>query len=103
VAIAEVGADLDDEIDVADVDTELERCRGDQRAQLAGLEPRLGLEPALAGQAAVMARDVARAECVGEPGGHALGELARVHEHERRAVLANQVAHASRDALPRLV
>ncbi len=33
-------SDLADEIDVADVDAELERRRGDERLQLAGLQPR---------------------------------------------------------------
>ena len=38
-----------------------------------------------------------------ELGGDALGHLARVHEHERRAVLADQLGHALVDLLPLLV
>ena len=50
-------SDLAHEIDVADVDAELERGRGDERLQLAGLEPRFGVEPLLLRQAAVMGGD----------------------------------------------
>ena len=51
-------AELADEVDVADVDAELERCRGHQRLQLAVLQPLLGVEPLLLGEAAVMRGDV---------------------------------------------
>jgi hypothetical protein len=40
------GADLDHEIDVADIDAEFERTRGDERLQRAGLEALLGIEAA---------------------------------------------------------
>ena len=46
-----------DEVHVADVDAELERGRGHERAQLPGLQPLLGVEPALAREAAVVAGD----------------------------------------------
>ena len=49
-------ADLQHEVDLADVDAELERGGRDQRAQRAGLEPLLGVEPPLAREAAVVAR-----------------------------------------------
>ena len=51
-------AELADEIDVADVDAELERGGGDQRLQLAGLQPLLGIEPLLLGEAAVVRGDI---------------------------------------------
>ena len=47
-------AELADQIDVADVDAELERGGRDQRLQLAALQPLLGVEPLLLGEAAVM-------------------------------------------------
>ena len=56
------GAHLEDEVDVADVDTQLERGRGHERAQPAGLEPLLGVETPLSGQAPVVARDRVLAE-----------------------------------------
>src|SRR5258708_1966090 len=43
-------AELTDEIDIADVDTELERGGGDQRLGLARLETLLGVEALLARQ-----------------------------------------------------
>ena len=47
-------AELADELDVADVDAELERRRGDERLQLAALQPLLGVQPQLLRHAAVM-------------------------------------------------
>ena len=59
-------AELADEIDLADVDAELQRGGGDQRPQLAALEPLLGGEPLLLGQAAVVGGDRVLAEPLGE-------------------------------------
>ena len=59
-------ADLADEIDVADVDAELERCGGDERFQLAVLQALLGVEALLFGEAAVMRADMFFAQAVGE-------------------------------------
>ena len=47
-------AHLADEIDLADIDAQLQRGRGHQRLQLAPLQPLLGIQPLLAGEAAVM-------------------------------------------------
>ena len=47
-------ADLAHQVDVADVDAELERGGRDQRLQLAPLEPLLGLQAVLPGEAAVV-------------------------------------------------
>jgi hypothetical protein len=41
-------ADLDRQVDLADVDAQLQRRRRDERAEAAGLQPVLGVEPALA-------------------------------------------------------
>src|SRR5207245_290409 len=46
--------ELDDQVDRADVDAELERGGGDQRAQLALLEAVLGLQPRAARERAVV-------------------------------------------------
>ncbi len=97
------GADLDDQVHVADVDPELERRRRDERAELAGLQALLGVEPPRAGEAAVVARDRLFAEQPRELCRDALGHLARVHEDERRRVLAHQVRHPGVDLLPLLV
>ena len=69
-------ADLADEIDVADVDAELERRRGDERLQLPGLQPRLGVEPLLLRQAAVMRGDGVLAEALAQMPRDALGHAA---------------------------
>ena len=60
-------AELADQIDVADVDTELERGGGHQRLQLAVLQPLLGIEPLFLGEAAVMRGDVGLAQQLGQP------------------------------------
>ena len=59
-------AELADQVDAADVDAELERGGGDQRAQLAGLEPALGLEALIARERPVVRGDGVLAEAVGE-------------------------------------
>ena len=47
-------ADLADQIDRSDIDAQFERCRRDHRAQLAVLQPLLGLETQSARQASMM-------------------------------------------------
>jgi len=79
-------ADLAHELDGPHVDAELERRRRDQHAQLASAQPLLHAEPALLRKAPVMRRDLSLAEALLEQVGQALGEPARIHEHERRAV-----------------
>ena len=83
---------------------ELERGGRHQRAQRAGLEPLLGVEPPLAREAAVVAGDRVLAQQLRELRRDALGHLARVHEHERGAV-ARAPAPARRcvDLVPLLV
>ncbi len=63
------GAELADEIDFADVDAELERSGRDQRLQLPALQALLGVEPLLAGEAAVMGGDMGLAQSLGEVAG----------------------------------
>jgi hypothetical protein len=91
------------EVDVADVDPELERSRRDEGAQLPGLQARFGVEPALARERAVVARDGLLAEQARQLRGDALRHLARVHEHERRLVRAHELGDALVDLLPLLV
>ena len=70
---------------------ELERRRRDERLELPGLEALLGLEPMLLREAAVMRRDGVVAEPLGQVPRRALREPARVDEHERRAMRADQL------------
>ncbi len=59
-------SDLEDEIDVADVDAELERSRGDERLELAVLQPLLGGETRFLREASVMAGNLVRPEFFSE-------------------------------------
>ena len=97
------GAELADEVDIADVDPELERCGRDQRTQLAALEPLLGVEPMLTRQAAMVRGDVLRSKPFGQMSSRALGEAACVDEDQRRAVLADQHREPVVDLLPDFV
>ena len=84
-------AELDDEVHVADVDAELEGGGRDDGAEAARLEPLLGMQPAGAGERAVVGRDLVLAEPLGERVGGPLREPPRVHEDERRAVRAHEL------------
>jgi hypothetical protein len=96
-------ADLADEIDRADVDAELERCRRHHRLELSRLELLLRGQPQLARQAAVMRKHRVFAEPLGQIVGDALGQPSGVDEHQRRPVLGNQRGDAIVDFLPHLV
>ncbi len=93
---------LADEIDLADIDAELERGGGDQRLQAAVLQPLLGREALLLGEAAVMRRDMRGADAVGELAGDALGHAPRVDEDQGRAVLGDEGGEAIIDLGPDL-
>ena len=121
--------DLDDEVDRAHVDAELEAAGRDHAGQPAALEVVLDQRPLLLGDRAVVGlRDdrvgadgrarlrhhLGRRRAVGrrrsspgalggdlvEPGGQPLGEAARVGEDDRRAVLLDQVDHVLLDVRP---
>ena len=89
-------ADLAHQVHIADVDAELERGGRHQHLQLAALQALLGVQAPLLGQAAVMRGDILLAEPLGQMPRHALGQAARVDEHQRGAMLADQLAPADR-------
>ena len=112
---------LEHQVHRAHVDPELERRCGHQAGQLTGLEQLLDHQALLAGQRAVVGprdldgrvvrrtRAVARsAACLGgalsrqlvEAHGQPLGAAAVVHEHDRRAVLLDQVEQLWVDGRP---
>src|SRR6266581_8786174 len=95
-------ANLDDEVDAADVDAQLERRGGDERFELAPLQSLFGFEPLLARQAAVMARDAIAADPFREVHRETLGEAPSVHEHQRRAMLRDQLSDPGVDLFPDL-
>jgi hypothetical protein len=93
-------ADLADEIDVPDVDAQLERCRRDQRLQLAALEPKLRIQSQLLRKASVVSRHVLLADALGQMPCQALGEPPRVHEDERGPMLADELREPVVDLQP---
>ena len=83
--------DEHDEVDGAHVDAELEARRRDDRLEPAGLELGLHLHALLARERAVVcAHELLTGEVV-EVGGQPLGHAARVAEHDRRAMGADQL------------
>ena len=92
--------DLQDEVDGAHIDPELERRRGDEAWDLPRLEQLLDLGALRAGKRAVVrAGDLFLRQLV-EPKGEALGEAAVVDEQDRGAVLAHQTQQLRIDRGP---
>ena len=77
-----------------DVDAQLERRRGHEGPELPSLEPLLGVEAGLLGQAAVVRGHRVLAQPLGQMPRHPLGEPAGIHEHERGPV--RPISSASR-------
>ncbi len=92
--------DLDHEVHGAHVDAELEAARGHQGGEAAGFQLLLDLEPLLAGDAAVVGADELLAGELVEPLGEALREAAAVREHDRAAVLADELEDPGVDRGP---
>ncbi len=92
--------DLDDEVDGAHVDAELERRRGHERRDLPSLEELLDLDPLLARERPVVSpRDLALCELV-QPQRKPLGQPAVVDENDRRAVALHQPQELRIDRRP---
>jgi hypothetical protein len=97
------GADLDREVDVADIDAELEGRGRDEGPQFPRLQALFRVEASRPRETAVVARDGVLAEDARQARGDAFGHLARVDEDEGRAVVADEVGHPVVDLLPLLV
>ena len=95
-------AELSDEINVANVDTQLQRCGRDQGLELPGLEPLFGAEAGLLGEATVMGGDRLLAQALRQVSGNALRKTARVHEYERGLVRLDQLGEPIIDLAPHL-
>src|SRR5213079_2200106 len=92
--------DLDDEVDRAHVDAELERRRGDEARDLALLEQLLDLDPLFARQRSmVRAGDLPLREVV-QAKGEAFRKTPVVDEHDRRAVLLDKLEDLGVDRRP---
>ena len=97
------GAHLDDEVDVADVDPELERRGGDERAKASRFQTLLGVQAPRPREAAVMARDRVFPQDARQLCGDPLRHLARVDEDESRPVLPDELRDPLVDLGPLLV
>jgi hypothetical protein len=84
-------AQLADEVDVADINAEFEGGGGNQGLELGPLEPLLGIESLLLGEAAMMRCHVLLSKQVGEVACHTLGQPPRVDENEGRSVFSDQI------------
>ncbi len=96
-------AELDDQVDRADVDAELERCGRDRAAHEAMFQLLLGREPQRARHRAVMRDDVFLAEPLLERGGRTLDQSSRIDEHDRRPMLHHELGDTIIDAAELLV
>ena len=94
------GADLADEIDEPDVDSELERRGGDQGAKLSVPQEPLHALPPLAREAPVVGHHLVGAETLPQPVGEALGQAARVREDERRSVFPDELGDPVEQVVP---
>jgi len=95
-------AELADEVDLADVDAQLERSRRHQRLELAVLEPLLGVEALLFGEAAMVRGHLIGTDALGQLARHPLGQSAGVDEDQRGAVRRDQLGQALIHLLPDL-
>ncbi len=92
--------DLDHEIDGAHVDPQLEAAGGDERRQPSGLELLLDLEPLLSRDAAVVGTNEVLAGELVEALGQPFREAPAVGEHDRGAVLTDQLQDPGVDGRP---
>jgi hypothetical protein len=82
--------ELADQIDVADIDAQLQRCGRHQHRQLAALEPLLGIQPQAPSTGCRDARPRFLAEPFGQMPRRALGHPPRVDEDQRGAMRLHQ-------------
>ena len=92
--------DLDDQIDRAHVDAELERRGRDQRAQGAGLQQVLDLDALRPRDRAVVRADQRLAGQLVQRAGQPLGQPPAVDEDQRRAVRADELEQPRVDRRP---
>ena len=97
------GADLADEVDVADVDAEFERGGGDEDFDLAVFEALLGVEAEGARERAVVGGYVFGADAVGELEGDLFDEAAGVDEDQGGAVVLRVGGELVEDLFPHAV
>ncbi|MCY1399070.1 hypothetical protein D9M71_141190 [compost metagenome] len=95
--------DLAHQVDVADVDPQFQRRRGDQHLQFAALEPLLGVQTKFLGQAAVVGRYRVLAQAFAQVTAKAFGQTPGVDENQRGPVFPGEGGEAVVDQLPDIV
>ncbi len=95
-------ADLNHQVDRADVDPQLQRRRRHQRPHAPLFQAGLGVQPQLAGEAAVVRRHLVLAQPLAQIARRPLGQAPRVHEDQRGPMLADQLGDPVVDLLPNL-
>src|SRR5262249_43193254 len=95
-------AKLADEIDVANVDAQFERCSRNEGTQFTGFESLFGGQALFASEAAVMRGDIFIAKPFTQVARDALGQTACVYEDERRVMLADQFSKTIVNLFPNL-
>ena len=93
-------AELAYQVDLADVDSELERCGGYHCAELTRLQTPFGVEPVLSCQAAVMRGDRIFANELAQMPRDALRQTPRVDEDQSGPMRHNQRGELCVDLLP---
>jgi hypothetical protein len=87
------GAQLADEIHLANIDPQFQRRGGHQRLEFTTLQALLGEQAPFARHAAVMRTDGVFPQAIGQRFCHAFRQPAGVDEHQRGAMVANQRRH----------
>ena len=95
--------DVAHQVDVADIDAELERSRGDNDRDVAALQALLGQQARLPGQAAVVGGHLALAQPLAQLMGNAFDEAAGVDEDDRRPMGLHLGNDPLVDLVPQLV
>ena len=96
-------SDLNHQIDSANINAQLERGSGDQRAQLARLQTLFSGQSQLARQAAMVRSDVLVADSLPKVSRSSFSHAPRVYEHQRRLVFANKLGDAIVNFFPHFV
>ena len=95
--------ELADQLDLADIDTQLQRGGGHQHPQFSALETLFGIQAQFLGQAAMVRGDRGLAQALGQMPAGALGQAPGVDEYQGGAVLLGQFGQAFVDLVPGFV
>src|SRR3954464_4565366 len=91
---------MQSQINVADIDSQLQRRSRDQDLEFAVLELALGVQPQLAGQAAMGCSHHLSTHALSQVKRNTLSQSARVYKNQRRAVLLDQFTNAVVNLVP---